>query len=152
MDNPARFVAQIALFLVALLIAFAVVVGGCMAFGVLSYVNEPVFRMDLPGTRWAIDAIDDQQIDPPVLLAFDDDVDAATLTLPCGEVWLAWAWDSDGSAQSFGINRLPEACADADVDRAALDALLAVEEWAIDDDDRITMRGPQILYLSRLPN
>src|SRR5262245_16734034 len=86
---------------------FAAGVVGAAAF-VYLFVWEPpaAYRLDLPGSQWVIESVDGQSVSEPLpVVRFDEGGNSATVTVPCGEAWLGWAWDTDGSAISFGLNR-----------------------------------------------
>jgi hypothetical protein len=111
---------------------------------------KAAYQLDLPGTSWEIVSVADESLDLPRPFAFSEDLDSARLTLDCGDVDLLWVWDSDGSAIGFGVEDRDPACADASAsDAEVLDALTGAEEWSVQSDREITIRGEQVLRLTR---
>ena len=127
----------------------AVVVGGALVLGVgvlalgaivLFFAwlvgDVPAYRLDLPGTTWAVATIDGRPLAAPLpLIEFSSDGNNAMVSLSCGEVPLDWAWDSDGAALGFGYERLPNSCVSRTTqDDALLDAIrrhrgVELPEW-----------------------
>ena len=119
--------------------------------GVYFWVTEPAHQLDLSGSRWSIVSIGGNDTGLPVpVIAFDTpERDSATVTLECGNVVLAWAWDTDGAALNLAPVTVPEGCLAHPADAAALTALRGVEEWSVRDHDSITLIGGQELQLER---
>ena len=139
-------VAALAVITTALIVPVALV-----GLVVWAWASEPAHQLDLPGTRWAVVAVADEATgSAPPMLAFENDGNSASLALSCGIVRLGWAWDTDGAAQGFGIDAMPATCqANEASDQTVLDAILGVEEWSIQSDDRITLSGTTDLRLER---
>ncbi|MEX2184555.1 MAG: hypothetical protein WEC14_08905 [Chloroflexota bacterium] len=120
---------------------------------VFAFVGSvPAYQLDLFGTEWQIKSVDGRSTgDPAPTLLFDDGGNAATLALPCGEVWLGWAMDTDGDAQSFGVNRVPPGCRTSPDDQRVIDAVISVYSWDVRDDEAISLVGGNQLELVRQP-
>jgi META domain len=112
----------------------------------------PAYQLDLPGTRWSIVSRDGVQTEAPhPALRFGEQSNDATLSMACGQVPLDWIWDTDGSALSLTPRAIPASCA-SEQDAAVLRAIRSVEEWKVQSDGRITLRGREQLVLERGPN
>lgn len=113
--------------------------------------QEAAHQLDLPGTTWEIVSVADKGLAGPLpTIAFSEDGNSASLTLACGEMELGWAWDSDGSAISFGVKGRAPDCANLwGDDGEVLDAVLAAEEWSVQDDRHITIGGEDGVRLKR---
>jgi META domain len=123
---------------------------------VLLTACQPAYQLDLVGTQWSIQSIDGTSIDTPTaVLRFGSDrqaADDAVLSLACGDVPLAWVWDTDGSALSLLPGEAPETCRQgvAPGDSAVLDAIGGVESWSVQGHDQITLKGERELRLVRI--
>ena len=137
----------------AVVVSVALLLGVGVLFIAWLIGDVPAYRLDLPGTTWAVAMIDGEPLTTPVpLIEFSSDGNNATASLACGEVPLDWAWDSDGAGLGFGFERLPDSCVSTTTqDNALLDAILGIEEWSYQTDDRITLIGTHELRLARAP-
>lgn len=108
-------------------------------------------QLDLPNTTWQVTSLDDESLDAPTpSITFSRDGNSARLILACGEVDLIWAWDTDGSAIGFGAEDRDPGCVDPSAsDAEVLDALTGAEEWSVQGDSDITIRGERVLRLTR---
>ena len=138
---------------VAVGVSVALVLGAVVLFFAWLVGDVPAYRLDLPGTTWAVATIDGRPLPAPVpLIEFSSDGNSAMASMACGQVPLDWAWDSDGAALGFGYERLPDSCVSRTTqDDALLDAILGIEEWSYQSDDRITLIGTNELRLARAP-
>lgn len=94
-------------------------------------------------------SVDDTETGSPApALQLQQDGNAATLLLDCGQASAAWSRDTDGTALSFGENRVPSSCAGATYE-SIIRAVLGTEEWSIQDDDHITLTGESVVLLER---
>ena len=137
----------------------AVVVGVALMLGVLVLFvvwligDVPAYRLDLPGTTWAVAAIDGEPLATPVpLIEFSSDGNHATASLVCGNVPLEWGWDSDGAALDLYFEKRPDSCESTTTqDDALLNAILGIESWSYQSDNRITLIGANEIRLARAP-
>ena len=104
---------------------------------------EAAYQLDLPGTTWQVTSLDDESLDAPTpSIAFSEDGNSARLALACGEVDLVWAWDTDGSAMGFSDEDRDPDCADPSAsDAEVLEAFTGAEEWSVQGERDITIRG-----------
>jgi hypothetical protein len=117
---------------------------------------QPAYQVDLVGTQWSIQSIDGTPVETPTaVLHFGSDgqaADDAVLSLACGDVPLAWVWDTDGSALNLLPGDSSETCREgvSAGDAAVLDAIGGVESWSVQGRDEITLKGERELHLSRV--
>ena len=136
----------------AVVVSAALVLGTVVLFFAWLVGDVPAYRLDLPGTTWAVATIDGRALTAPVpLIEFSSDGNSAMVSMACGQVPLDWAWDSDGAALGFGDQRLPDSCASMATRDHALHAIRGIEEWSYQTDDRITLIGTNELRLARAP-
>jgi hypothetical protein len=139
--------------IVAVVVSGALVLGAVALFFAWLIGDVPAYRLDLPGTTWAVAMIDGKPLTAPVpLIEFSSDGNHATASLACGNVPLDWGWDSDGAALDLYFEQRPYSCASTTTqDNAVLDAIVGIEEWSYQSDARITLIGTKELRLARAP-
>ncbi len=135
------------------MVGLALVLGTGVLFVAWLVGDVPAYRLDLPGTTWAVAMIDGEPLTTPVpLIEFSSDGNHATVSLACGNVPLDWGWDSDGAALDLSFEERPDSCASTTTqDEAVLGAILGIEEWSYQSDTRITLIGTNELRLARAP-
>jgi hypothetical protein len=119
-----------------LALAVAVLVAGCGA------LSRPPDRVELIPSQWEIVSVRGSAIDDATLptLAIGRS-NSARLGLRCGEVDLRYVSDSDGSALTFGEQRVSATCATpADPEDAAIrSAIVDVGEWRVESATSIEL-------------
>jgi heat shock protein HslJ len=143
--------------LVDLLILVAIVVPlAWIAATVYPWLNVPGRAMSLEGTSWRVVEIDGQ---PPATesspaIRFDEDGLSATVWTGCRDGTIANYWlDTDDSGLNFAPVEMSPGAACPERSRAGesafLDALLDVEEWSIENSNRIHFGWAHEIVLER---
>ena len=125
----------------AVYIASAGILVGAVAAACGTAVR-PSFHVDLIPSTWEIDSVSGAEVQgasPPILTIGRSD--SARLGLHCGEIDLRYVTDTDGSALSFGEQRVGATCATPTdpEDVAIRGAVGRVEGWRIVSDTSIEL-------------
>jgi heat shock protein HslJ len=110
------------------------------------------YQLDLSGTAWTVIEIDGRPVTGNPSVTFLSDGVTASIETACRSVRTEYAWDTDGSALSFGdVPPTPDGCGDeaSGQDRQVTEALRAVEKWRVLDSDHIELAGVLGLRLER---
>ena len=132
---------------VAVLLAVALLTTGC------GFVPS-AYRVDLYRTSWQVTEVDGSPTEMPVQLAFNPGGRDGTVALetPCGMVTMSVDLDSDGDGIGF-FDPTASATDCSEADRAVADAVLAslqtVEDWSVDNDNRVFLKGDRQIVLER---